>query len=267
MAFDINNFSRTSVALNTGQVTLADSSNINGPALFTYQTGDDTAAQIAAANYFDPAASLYALAVGDFIFANGSDATTVLKVDAIDRDAGTVSTVSTGLTGSVDTANIANDAVTTAKIDDDAVTSAKVDPQLIQFVQVDVSLAEFIGSYTTSHLLLAAPGVATQKIILHRATLWIDYGGTVLADGGAVRIQYGNTANAGGTAASTTVSDTDLIAATADTSFGFSPVDTTLTDSTTLNEGLYLATATADFTGGTSSAYKVGIWYSIQDFA
>jgi len=132
--------------------------------------------------------------------------------------------------------------------------------------QVDLTLAELIGSYTASVALVPAPGEG-KKIILHRATLYINYGGTVLADGGAVHIQYADTANAAGTAATGTQAAATLIAATADTSLGFSPVDTTLTDATTLNEGLFLATATADFTGGTGSTYKVDLWYSIIDVA
>ena len=176
---------------------------------------------------------------------------------------GSALNVATGVTMSGDATIIADGTLTIAN---DAVTSAKVDETLIQHAQVDLSLAEFIGSYTASALVLAAPG-ANKKIVVHRATLWINYGGTVLADGGTVQLQYADDANAAGTFATGTVSAASLIAATADTSFGFSPVDTTLTDATTLNEGLYLSTATADFTGGTGSAYKVDVWYSIMDVA
>ena len=137
---------------------------------------------------------------------------------------------------------------------------------LIQHVQVDVSLAEFIGQYAASVELVAAPG-AGKKIILHRASLAINYGGTVLADGGAVHVQYASTSNGAGTKATGTLAAATLIAATADTSFGFTPVDTTLVDSATLNQGLYLAMATADFTGGTASTYKVDVWYSVVDMA
>ena len=132
---------------------------------------------------------------------------------------------------------------------------------LIQHVQVDVTLAQFIGSYTASVLLVAAPATG-QKIMLQRASLSLNYGGTVLALGGAMHVQYALTANGAGTKATGTLAAATLIAATADTSFGFTSVDTTLTDATTLNQGLYLAMATADFTGGTGSTYKVDVWYS-----
>lgn len=147
-----------------------------------------------------------------------------------------------------------------------SINSAQVVDTLIQHVQVDLTLAEFIAMYTTSQEIVAAPG-ANQKLILHRAALWIDYGGTVLADGGAIHVQYDSTANGAGVKATNTLAAATLISATADTSFGFTPVDTTLVDSTSLNKGLYLAAATQDFTGGTGSVYKVDAWYSVQDVA
>jgi len=134
----------------------------------------------------------------------------------------------------------------------------------ILHAQVDVTLAELIGSSTASVLLVPAPGTG-KKLILERSVLSINYGGTVLANGGAVVIQYGNSAAAAGTAATGTQAAATLIGAIADTTLGFTPVVTTLVDSTTLNEGLYLSTATADFTGGTLSTYKVDVWYSIVD--
>lgn len=140
------------------------------------------------------------------------------------------------------------------------------DEQLLQHAQVDVALADFIGSYSASLELLPAPGVG-KKIILNRAVLSINYGGTVLADGGAVQIQYNDTVNAGGVAATNTQAAATLIAATVGGSGGFTPVDTGLPDDTTLNKGLYLATATADFTGGTDSTYKVDLWYSVINVA
>lgn len=251
MAFNKEYLARSSVALNTGMV-IASGAEPAAPTLFTYRSATDDIATIVAANYF--AEAVWQLSVNDMLYLSGSDAVGLYVVDAINRPAGTVSLVASSLTGTVNTANIA----------DDAVTSAKVDPTLIQHAQVDLALADLIGSYTASALLVAAPG-ANLKLVVHRATLWVNYGGTVLANGGALHIQYADTANAGGTAATGTLAAATLIAATADTSFGFSPVDTTLVDSTTLNQGLYLATATADFTGGTNSVYKADVWYSVLD--
>lgn len=146
------------------------------------------------------------------------------------------------------------------------VSSGMLVESLLQHTQVDVTLAQLIGSNTASVEIVSAPG-AGKKHILHRATLHVNYGGTVLASGGAVQIQYADDADAGGTFATGTLAAATLIAATADTSFGFSPVNTTLTDATTSNVGLYLSTATADFTGGTGSTYKVDVWYSVANLA
>lgn len=279
MPFQENRFVRQTTAYNAGQITTTFNPETgavveNGPAWFTYASATETLATIVAANYFAPV--VYMLAVNDRIDITGSDASGMYIVATVDRDAGTITLVSYSASGVVGTANIQNgavtadklatDSVTTVKIEDGAVTSDKVSELLIQHAQVDIDLATFIGSYTASALLLAAPG-ANQKIILHRATIWVDYGGTVLADGGAVHIQYDDTANAAGVAATGTIAAAAFIGATADTTFGFSPVDTSLPDATTLNQGLYLATATQDFTGGTSSAYKVDLWYSILDVA
>lgn len=176
---------------------------------------------------------------------------------------GSAGNVPTAVAMSGDVAIAASGATT---IQAGAVESSMVEEGLLRHAQVDIALADFIGSNTASVVLVAAPG-ANKKIVLHRATLWVDYGGTVLANGGTVQLQYADTANAGGTFATGTIAAATLIAATADTTFGFSPVDTTLVDSATLNEGLYLSTATADFTGGTSSAYKVDLWYSVMNVA
>ncbi len=266
MAFQESRFVRHTLAFNAGQITTADNPSVtpilsNGPAIFTYASADDTLATIAAANYFAPV--VYMLSVNDRIDATGSDASGMYIVSAVDRAAGTISLVSYSASGVVATANIQDGAVTTIKIADGAVTSAKSAETLLKNIQVSVSLAQFIGTFTTSFALVAAPG-ANKKIILHRASLSIDYGGTVLAGGGAMHIQYANTANGAGTIATNNVAAATLIAATADTSFGFSPVNTTLLDSATLNQGLFLAMPTANFTGGTGSAYKVDLWYSVM---
>lgn len=279
MAFAENRFVRQTTAYNAGQITTTFNPEAgavieNGPAWFTYASATDALATIVAANYF--ADVVYMLAVNDRIDITGSDASGIYIVATVDRDAGTITLVSYSASGVVGTANIqdgavtaaklASDAVTTVKILDANVTSAKLEEGLIKHVQVDVALADFIGAYTASELLVAAPG-AGKKIILHRATLAINYGGTVLAAGGASHIQYANTANGAGTKATGTIAAATLIAATADTTFGFTPVDTTLVDSATLNEGLYFAMATADFTGGTLSTYKFDLWYSVVDLA
>lgn len=113
MAFVLSNFSRQSVALNTGEVDV-DGFLTGGPALFTYRSATDAVATIAAANYF--ASQVLNLSLGDFLFVEGSDAIGFYYVSALDRDAGTISLTAGSLTGVVDTANIADGAVTNAKV-------------------------------------------------------------------------------------------------------------------------------------------------------
>ena len=252
MAFDIKYLGKVS---SSGNGFAPNVWSYNGS---TADGADDTAAEIAASGYFngaqvDLASATGKLEIGDVIMYRGSDANGMLSVTAVTTN---VTTSSFAAIGTVDTAQIAGNAV----------TSAKLDTSLVQSAVTSLTLAEFIGLYTTSFELVAAPG-AGLKLILMRATLGVDYGGTVLANGGAVHVQYANTANGSGTKASNTLAAATLIAATADTTFGFTPVDTTLPDATTLNEGLYFAAATADFTGGTGSTYEAQIWYSTMNLA
>lgn len=113
MAFVLANWSRQSVALNTGEVTV-DGVLVGGPALFTYRSADDAVATIVAANYF--ASQVLNLSLGDFIFLEGSDAIGFYYVSALSRSAGTISLTAGSLTGTVETANIADGAVTNDKV-------------------------------------------------------------------------------------------------------------------------------------------------------
>lgn len=146
MAFLRSNWSRNTDAGNTGAETIGGV-QVNGPALFTYQIGTDTAAEIEAANYFAPA--VYDLAVGDLIFASGSDAFTAREVAAVDREAGTITTASIGLNDAIGTANIEDLAVTTAKLAADAVTNAKLADDAVSLENLDAGI-------TPSHITVFA---------------------------------------------------------------------------------------------------------------
>ncbi len=169
MSFEITRWSRQSVALNTGQV-IVDSTDYNGPALFTYASETDTAATIEAANYF--AEAVFDLAVNDLIFAWGTDAFTAVAVDAIDREAGTVSVVSVGLNDSIATANIDNLAVTTAKLAADAVTNAKLADDAVSLENLDTGI-------TPSHVVRFA---GKENDGGGSATIAITVSGVVAAD-------------------------------------------------------------------------------------
>jgi hypothetical protein len=129
MAFLLTNWSPQSSSMNCGKDTGGGQVNpaVGGPAFFTYQTTVNTAAQVAAANFFTSVA--YQLSVGDLMFINASDAFVSLRVAAVDTSVtpATITTESFGASAPVGTANITDLAVTTAKIDDLAVTTAKID--------------------------------------------------------------------------------------------------------------------------------------------
>ncbi len=119
MAFDINRFVRVTLAYNSGRITTSFNPSVtpafsNGPAIFSYASSVDTIAQVSAANYFS--SQVYQLAVGDIIIAVASDASNMLQVSAVDRDAGTIAVVGFAPSGVVDTANIADGAITNAKV-------------------------------------------------------------------------------------------------------------------------------------------------------
>lgn len=118
MAFDIERFTRSTLAFNSGSITLSDSSLANGPAVFSYATADDTAATVAGANYFNAEACIYDLSVDDIILCVCSNANVMLQVATVNRTASpkTITTVAFTDAGTVDTANIADGAVTNAKV-------------------------------------------------------------------------------------------------------------------------------------------------------
>jgi hypothetical protein len=267
MAFDITYMAKVSSSGNTEALNVW---TYNG----TSTGANDTVAEIATAGYFNDFMQNLTtgngpLQIGDTIFVSGSDANGMYKVTDVTTN---VEVGAFAAAGTIDTANLANsavtadklasNAVTTAKILDANVTSAKLAANLVRYSRVSVSLANFIASNTTPVEILAAPG-ATSKYIVHRASLTVDYGGTVLAAGGTVQFTYGATAGVAGAIATNTLAAATIIAATADTMFGFEPVETTLLDSLTLNAPISLSTETADFTGGTGSTYEVDIWYSV----
>lgn len=303
MAFNSSRWVRQTLAYNSGAVVVDGPATENGPALFTYQSGSDNIAAVSAANYFSDA--VFDLAVGDIIMANASDGSNMLKVSALDRDLKTVSTVSFTPAGSVGTANIQDGAVTAPKLASDsvetakiaalavtaaklaadsvetakiaalavtnakiaagAVNSAKLDASTIQYAVVSVNAASFLGAYATPVQLVAAPG-ANKQIVLHGASFFLDYGTTQFAAGGAVHIQYDNTANGAGVQASGTIAAAGINAATADSTFQLSGTQAVGLASATVNKGLFLSNATAAFTTG-DSVFKVAVWYSVGDYA
>lgn len=151
MAFNDSRWTRQTLAFNSGRVVTDDGPQ-NGPALFSYASAADNIATVTAANYF--ADVVYDLAVGDLIFIDASDADGIYLVDAVDRDAGTVSVVSYGPAGAVGTANLQNGAVTAIKLASDAVETAKI-------LNANVTLAKLASGIAPSHIVKYAAQYTT----------------------------------------------------------------------------------------------------------
>ena len=269
MAFNLKNWSRQSVALNTGEV-LVDSVPVGGPGFFTYRSAGDTLATISAANYFSSAA--FDLYVDDLIYVQGTDVDGWLLVAAVSRTANpaTITTTSTGFASTVGTANITNLAVTTAKIDDlgvttgklaaNSVTSAKVALNVLQYATVAITASEFNGMYAAPKQLVAAGG-ANTLIVLDKVDLLMTYVGANYASGGVAAVQYDNTANGAGVIASSTLAAATFQAA-ASTGFMFNTGVVAQTFTTCVNKGLFISNVTGAFTTG-DSTFVAHVWYKV----
>ncbi len=257
MAFNKEYLARASVALNTGMV-IAEGTEPASPCMWTYRSAGDAIATVVAANYF--ADAVWQLSVNDLIYISASDAVGMYVVDAVDRAAGTISLVAASLTGSVNTANIVDLAVTTGKLAANAVTSAKVSALLLQYATVAVTAAQFNGMYAAPKLLLAAGG-ANTLIVPHKVELLMTYGSAAYAAGGVAAVQYDSTVNGAGVIATSTLSAATFQAA-ASTGFVFNGGVVPQTFSTCVNKGLYLSNITGAFTTGDSDMVA-HIWYSV----
>lgn len=125
MAFKPENFHQ--VLINPMDQTFRSVSNAP-KGLYTYNTGDDTVAQVSASGYFNYflqnqntniRGELY---VSDWILVSATDGAVALKVTSV---AGPITTADIN-TGGINTADLADNAVTTPKIADANVTLAKL---------------------------------------------------------------------------------------------------------------------------------------------
>jgi len=290
MAFTLPNWACISESLNQGQEVVVpfggSSTTLNAPNIFMYGSPNDTAAQIAASNYF--LAQYASLSVGDWIMGFGTDASFILQVTA--SSSTSVTTETAGFSSSVGTANIINNAVTYAKIQeasagnvllgnptgsaanyeevtlgnglDFASTALELKPSYLNLVEVSLTAAQFNGMYATPVQIIAAPG-ANKAIIVNHAVLNMTYGAAQFAGGGAVGLQYGNTAHLAGAAASATEAATDFTGASASTLFRFGGgLFTGVALSSAANAAVYISNATAAFTTG-DSTFKLWVWYEV----
>ncbi len=289
MAFTLANWSCVSASLAQGQETVnvygVGNTVLNSPNLFTYGSPNDTVATIEAANYFLP--QYASLDVGDLILGFGTDASFALQVTASSSTSVTVESM--GLTTSIGTANLVNNAVTYAKIQQTSAgdvlignptgsaanveeitlgnglsfsgTTLQINPGLASQVKVAMTLAQFNGMYAAPFLLLAAPGAGLMNLV-DSVYINMTYGSAALTAGGAVGAQYGNTVHGAGPAASSTEAATDFTSATANTMFRFGGgLSTGAVTSTAINTAIYLSNATQAFATGTGGSFQVYVNY------
>lgn len=289
MAFTLNNWSCVSTSLAQGQETITPFGGSptveNSPNLFTYGSPNDTAAEVAASNYFLP--QYASLCVGDLILGFGTDTSFALQVTAVSSTSVTVESM--GLTTSIGTANIVNNAVTYAKLQEASVgdvllanptgsaanyeevtlgnglsfsgTTLQVNPALARQATVNLTLSQFLGMYATPVQLLAAPGAGLMNVV---DSLYVNYvyGSAALANGGAVGAQYGNTDHAGGVPATATEAATDYTSASANTMFRIGGgLSTGAATASAINTAIYLSNATAPFITGTGGSFVVTVNY------
>lgn len=288
MAFTIANWGCQQPSLNAGQETIVPfggSSTVENTCnVFTYVSPNDAVATIIAANYFDSMAPN--LSIGDIIWGSGTDASFAVQVTAVSPH---VTVASMGLTTSIGTANIVNNAVTYAKIQQASAdtlignptggtanveeitlgnglefsgTTLQVPLAQMRYATVNMTLAQFLAMYATPFQILAAPSNGLMHIV-HSCAINLHYGSAALANGGAVGLQYGSTAHLAAPPASATEAATDFTSATASTMFRFAGgLSTGAVTSTAAATAVYISNATAPFITGTGGTFTVDVWYS-----
>ncbi|HEO1391249.1 TPA: hypothetical protein VAH77_000464 [Legionella pneumophila] len=263
MAFGINYMGRVSTSANndTQKVWI-----YNG----TSTGSNETVATIAASGYFNAfmvnvALGKGPLSVGDLIVINGNDASAFYTVQTVTPNVTVSVFAASGVVGTANiqdgavTANkLATDSVTTVKILDDNVTSDKLAATVLKYVAVPLTAANIIAMNGAPVQVLAAGGANTVHLVEH-ACLMMTYGTVQFTGGGAIGLQYGNTAALAGEAASSTIAAANIqgAASTMDmvegalSSGAFTAV---------ANLGLFISNLTAAFADGDSN-FVLHLWY------
>jgi len=237
MSFDKDRWSRQSVALNTGLITLDDASRKNGPAIFTYANNADTIDDLVrtGANYFADAA--YDLAANDLIFAYMADGYASLRVSSVTRDGD-------------------NSAVAVA-----SAPLSGVNP--VQTISVSLTSAEILALRAAPKELVPAPG-NDQVLQFLGAMLVLDYGTVQYTEAGDnLAIKY---TDGSGVAVSQTIETTGFIDQAADTLTNAEPVINAIVAATgAVNQPLVLHNiGAAEFLAG-DSTMLVNVSYKAID--
>lgn len=289
MTFNNQNLSRQTAAMNAGLSSIT-SPAIGASQIWSYYSAGDAVATIEAANYF--AAASYELAVNDFIFVVGSDASVLLQVLTVDNTtvpAGvTTSTFSTSST--IGTGNITDNAVTYAKIQQTSAgdvlignptgsaadveeitlgaglvfngTTLTVDPLFDNHASGTLTSAQLEAMYATPISLIAAPG-SGKAIIVDKFELEYVYVTTAYAtNAGSAQLTYGSSAHAAANVASLGVAFTGLTDQTASTTSAAGGSLVGLANTAISNVAVYISNTTAALATGDGTA-KWNIWYKV----
>ncbi len=289
MAYTNANWACISSSLNQGQETVTPFGGsptvLNSQNVFSYGSPIDAVATISGADYFLP--EYASLSVGDWILVNGTDASEILIVDAVSSES--VTTSGFGAGGPIDTADIVNNAVTFAKMQQIAAhsllgnstsgtanveditlgnglefssTALQLPLASLRYATVNMTLAQFLAMYATPFQILAAPSAGLAHVV-HSCVINQHYGSAALVGGGAVGLQYGNTAHLADAPASATEAATDFTSAAASTMFRFQGgLSTGVAVLDAAATAVYISNDSAAFTVGTGSTFTVDVWYS-----
>ena len=163
-----------------------------------------------------------------------------------------------GFLSTTELAALVTGSVATADVADDAITSPKLDESTVQYAELDISAAEILALFTTPKELVAAPG-AGKLLEFISLLLAYDFNTTAYTIGTATDLQVKYT-DAAGAAVSTTEAVTGFLDGVADDLRSLDKLEVSVTP--VVNAALVLTLAVANPTLGDSPihakvAYRV----------
>lgn len=230
MALTVQNWARASVSAAEPLTTLTSGTIVGCYREYNYYTADSQAT-VAASGYFN-AGTAYAgvsadIVTGDYVDVYSTADGTLMKY-RLTNTAGVVTSTLQGDSGVVRSSTT-------------------------------LTAAQFIAGYATPILVLPAPG-ANRMYTDVTAQYILTYGSAQFAAGGATGLQYGNTANLGGTKVTATTAGASIAALTANSAWAQVAVTVVpVALATAVNAGIYLSNDTAAFTTGTGASLLVNV--------
>ena len=287
MAFTLQGFGLVSTTMNTPITTLTSGVVTGVNNIFSYQSATDAQATISASGYFNSQA--FTISTNDLVYAVGTDSNVWYQFT---NTSGVITTTAFSLAGPVGTSNISANAVTYAKIQQASAgdvllanptgsaanyeeitlantlafsgTTLQVAPAVYQYATGSLTLANLTGMYAAPVQILAASVAGSGKaIIVDKFLLNTTYGSAAFTAGGVMLLQYGNTADGAGTAATSTVAASVLTGLTANGMISFSGAALGGISSAAINAGIYISNQTQAFATGTGGSATYQIWYKV----